>query len=335
MRHARILMQTAVVGFVLPLLACAGTDHQGAAPAPEYFLTADQTHNRFSAAIPPAIRVPSGAVVQVETREVTDHQLTPTSTAADLATLSFDPIHPLTGPVYVEEAEPGDVLAVTIHSAEVIAFGFAAIIPNFGFLADEFPEPYLKIFPHEPGATTAKLTDDIDVPLRPFAGVMGVAPDTDSMLTTIPPRANGGNLDNRHLQPGTTVYFPVLVEGGLFSIGDTHAAQGDGEVSGTGLEAAMRIVYEISVIKGGRQIQEPQYETADYYAVGAHATSLEAAAKQAVRYMIDYLMAEHGLSRQEAYVLCSLAGDLRIAEVVDMPNYWVAMHMPKSVFSGD
>ncbi len=316
------------------LAACVPADDRGAVPAPDYVLTADQTHNRFSATIPAAVRVESGAVVEVWTREASDGQLLPTSTAADVATLNFDPIHPLTGPVYVDGAAPGDVLAVTLLAIEIGDWGWAAIVPGFGFLADEFPEPYLKTFRLGPGATEGRFTDRIRIPLRPFAGVMGVAPATDSMWSTIPPRANGGNMDNRHLTVGTTVYFPVFVEGGLFSIGDTHAAQGDGEVSGTAIEAPMRIVYRIEVRKGQRPIPEPQYETDEFYAVTAFGTTLDDAAKKATRYMIDYLVQAHGLSREDAYVLCSLAGDLKISEVVDVPHVLVSMHMPKRVLGG-
>jgi acetamidase/formamidase len=151
------------------------------------------------------------------------------------------------------------------------------------------------------------------------------------MLSTIPPRANGGNMDNRHLTVGTTVYFPVFVEGALFSIGDTHAAQGDGEVAGTAIEAPMRIVYELNVIKGGRSIEEPQYETEEVYGVTAFATTIDEAARKATGYMIDYLVETHGLARPDAYALASLAGDLKISEVVDVPHMLVSMHMPKSV----
>lgn len=170
------------------------------------------------------------------------------------------------------------------------------------------------------------------MPLRPFAGVMGVAPDTDELLNTIPPRANGGNLDDPNLVAGTTVYFPVFVPGGLFSIGDTHAVQGLGEVSGTAMESPMRVVYEISVIKGGRPIAEPQDETNDYYATTGFATTIDEAARKATRYIIDYLVAEKGLSREDAYMLCSLAGDLKIAETADVPHMLVTMHMPKNIF---
>ncbi len=298
---------------------------------PDFTIDTSQTHNRFSAAIPPALRVPSGSVVEAFTKEATDGQFTPTSTVAAVSTLDFDPIHPLTGPVFVEGAQPGDVLAVTLLTIDIGEWGWAAIAPGFGFLADEFTEPYLATFTIQPDDTVATFRDRFRIPLRPFAGVMGVAPATDSMLSTIPPRANGGNMDNRHMTVGTTVYFPVFVEGALFSIGDTHAAQGDGEVSGTAIEAPMRIVYRVEVRKGGRQIREPEYETDEYFAVTAFATTLDEAARKATRYMIDYLVAEHGLTREDAYVLASLVADLRIAEVVDVPHVLVAMHMPKSV----
>lgn len=303
----------------------------GVVPDADFTLDTTQTHSRFSARIEPALRVPSGSVIEAFTKEASAGQITPTSTVADLATLDFDPIHPLTGPVYVEGAEPGDVLAVTLHEIEVLDWGWAVVIPGFGFLQDRFSEPFKMGFDVGPGVTHATFNERIRIPLRPFAGVMGVAPATDSMLSTIPPRANGGNMDNRHLTAGSTVYFPVFVEGALFSIGDTHAAQGDGEVSGTAIEAPMRIRYSVEVRKDGPALEEPQYETADAYGVTAFATTIDEAARKATGYMIDYLVAEHGLTPEEAYVLCSLAGDLKISEVVDVPHVLVSMHMPKEV----
>lgn len=332
--YGRLLGHSSMIALCL-LLSCVDTSTDGPEsarlPEPEYFLTADETHSRFSRTIPPTLTVPSGAVIQVQTREVTDEQLTANSTAEDLLTLNFDPIHPLTGPVYVEGAEPGDVLAVTLHKIEVGEWGWSAVIPGSGFLADEFTEPYLKTFVFEEGATHARFSDKIQIPLKPFPGVMGVAPDTDSLLSTVPPRANGGNMDNPYLTEGATVYFPVFVKGALFSIGDTHAAQGMGEVCGTAVESPMQIVYDVRVIKGKRKIQEPEYETDDYYAVTAFATTLDEAAKKATRYMIDYLVKEYGLEPDEAYVLCSLAGDLKIVEVVDLPHVHVSMHISKDV----
>ncbi len=318
---------------LLVLIGCGRSERPAAnqTPQPEYFLTSDQTHNKFSRSIAPVLTVPSGAVVQVETEEASDKQLSLDSEAEDVPEVKFDPIHPLTGPVYVEDAEPGDILAVTLHEIELGDWGWSGVFPGFGFLADEFTEPHLKTFQLGKDKQEVAFSETISVPLKPFPGVMGVAPETDSLLSTIPPRANGGNMDDPHLTKGTTVYFPVFVEGALFSIGDTHAAQGMGEVCGTAIEAPMRIVYQVDVIKGERKIQEPQYETDAYYAVTAFATTLDEAARKATRYMIDYLVAEHGLERTEAYVLCSLAGDLKIAEVVDVPHVLVSMHMSKDV----
>ncbi|MFC1730133.1 acetamidase/formamidase family protein [candidate division KSB1 bacterium] len=318
-------------GMVLFAGCTVQQDAQREVPEPEYFLGTDYIHSRFSSAIPPTLTVPSGAVIEVLTKEASDGQLDVNSTADALVTLDFDPIHPLTGPVYVEGAEPGDILAVILHEIEVGDWGWSGVTPGFGFLADDFGEAYLKTFAIEKGATEVRFSDTITIPLNPFPGVMGVAPATEEMLTTIPPRENGGNMDNPYMTAGTTVYFPVFVEGALFSIGDTHAAQGLGEVCGTAIEAPMRIIYQVVVIKDGRSIEEPQYETDDYYAVTAFATTLDEAARKAVRFMIDYLADEHGMDRTEAYVLCSLAGDLHIAEVVDVPHVLVAMHIPKKI----
>ncbi len=301
-------------------------------PEPEFTLTRDQTHARFSRSIPPVLTVPSGAVVAVETEEATDSQLSPESTAADVSSVDFDPIHPLTGPIFVEGAAPGDVLKVTLHSIELGDWGWGGVFPGFGYLADEFTEPFLKTFRFEKGATHVDFAKGIRLPLEPFPGVVGVAPDTDDLLSTIPPRANGGNMDDRELTAGATVYLPIFVEGALFSIGDTHAVQGDGEVSGTALEAPTRIVLQLEVLKGHRPIEEPQYERHDFYAVTAFGETLDVAAKKATGFMIDYLVAEKGLERTEAYVLASLAGRLKIAEVVDVPHVLVTMKMPKDIF---
>lgn len=304
-------------------------------PTPEFFLNQDQTHNRWSNSIEPIISVPSGSVIEVATEEASDQQLSTNSDVNDLNNLSFDPIHPLTGPVYVQNAQPGDVLKVTLHKIEMGDWGWTAIVPGFGFLADEFTDPYLKTFDFSKDKSAAKFNDNISIPLKPFPGVMGVAPATSDSLSTIPPRANGGNMDDPNIVEGTVVYFPVFVEGALFSIGDTHAAQGLGEVCGTAIEAPMKIVYEVEVIKNGRSIEEPQYETEEYYAVTGFGETIDEAAKKATRYMIDYLVDEHGLSREDAYALCSLAGDLKIAEVVDVPHMLVTMHMPKNIFTGN
>jgi len=222
-------------------------------------------------------------------------------------------------------------LAVTLHKIEVGNWAWSAIFPGFGYLADTYKDPYLRIFLIHKNDESIQFNDKIKIPIRPFAGVMGVAPDTDSLLSTIPPRANGGNMDDPNLVEGTTVYFPVFVDGALFSIGDAHAAQGLGEVCGTAVEAPMRFVFELNVIKNSKRIKEPQYETEQYYAVTAFGTTIDIATRKAIEYMIEYLVDEHGLTNQDAYMLCSLAGDLKIAEVVDVPHMLVTMHMSKDV----
>lgn len=299
---------------------------------PQFSLSTEATHNRFSASIPPTLTVPSGAIVEIHTKEASDGQLSPTSSSDDVLRLDFDPIHPLTGPIFVEGAEPGDVLRVELHTIELGDWGWTAITPGFGLLAGEFSDPYIKTFRFSEGDTHADFGDGIQIPLAPFAGVMGVAPATNEHLSTIPPRANGGNMDNRHMVEGTTVYFPIFVQGALFSIGDTHAAQGDGEVCGTAIEAPMRIVAELTVIKGQRAIAEPQYETDEFYAVTAFAGTLDEAAIKATRFMIDYLEAERSMARQDAYALASVAADLKISEVVDVPHVLVSMHIRKDIF---
>jgi acetamidase/formamidase len=324
---------------MLFLWGCTGQDQEKESgtvvttPKPQYFLKRNQTHNKFSKKIAPVLKVPSGSVIEAETEEASDKQVTLESGVEDMTKMSFDPIHPLTGPVYVEGAQPGDVLAVTLHKVEIGDWGWVGVFPGFGLLADEFKEPYYRAFKLGKDAKAIRFSDKITIPLKPFPGVMGVAPDTEEMLSTIPPRANGGNMDDPHMTEGTTVYFPVFVEGALFSIGDCHAVQGAGEVCGTAIEAPMRIIYEVNVIKGKKYLQEPQYETDTYYAVTAFATTLDEAAKKAMHYMVDYLEAEHGLDRTEAYVLCSLAADLKIAEVVDAPHMLVSVHISKKIFN--
>jgi acetamidase/formamidase len=301
-------------------------------PEINYTLTKDQTHNKFSNAIEPVIRVADGSVIEAFTEEAADDQIKLGMTWEEYVNLEdYDAnlVHPLTGPVYIEGAEPGDILKVTLHTVEIGDWGWTRIV-NGIFLEEEF-EPVLWTYSLSKDMTSIEFADGIVVPFDPFPGVMGVAPDTDEMLSTIPPRANGGNMDDPHMTEGTIMYFPVFVEGALFSIGDMHAAQGAGEVCGTAIEIPGRVVYEVNVIKDGRSMKEPQYETETTYAVTAFAPTLDEAARKANTYMVDYLEEEYDLSRSEAFMLTSLSGDLRIAEVVDK-NMMVTMHIKKSIF---
>ena len=219
-----------------------------------------------------------------------------------------------------------DLLKIDLHD-----YGWQAIVGGFGFLTDRFPDPKLNIHKIDVKNKTSMFNDKVKIPLKPFPGIMGVAPDTEEMLSTIPPRANGGNMDDPSLVEGTTVYFPVLVKGGLFSIGDGHAVQGLGEVCGTAIEAPMTFTYRLRVIKDKPEIKEPQYETDAYYAVTGFGTTIDIATKKAVNYMVDHLSNNYDISAEDAYMLCSLVGDLKIAEVVDVPNMLVTMHFPKSI----
>ncbi len=254
--------------------------------------------------------------------------------------LNFDLIHPLTGPVYVEGAEPGDALVVDIVSIKHKGWGWNAVIPGFGLLAEDFTEPYLHHY--KLGETTCEFRSDIHIPYEPFCGVMGVGPREAGRFNTIPPRENAGNIDIRHLTPGSRAFFPVLVPGALFSCGDCHSAQGDGEVNGTGIETKMSVTLMFNLQKNAnipelRFITPPgkKLTVADeggYYVVTAHGPDLFKDTQQAIRYMIDYLSSEHNMTREQAFCLCGAAVDLKISEVVDAPNWIVSAYLPLSIF---
>jgi acetamidase/formamidase len=221
------------------------------------------------------------------------------------------------------------------------SFGWTQIRPGRGLLPEaEFPKPFLQLWDLSDG-THARMGRDIAVPIAPFPGVMGTALDAAGGHSTMPPRKNGGNMDIKQLTAGTTLYLPVWVDGALFSAGDAHAAQGDGEVCVTAVEMMARATLRFG-LEPGRRLAEPQLRTrgpigaatqkGPFYATTAHGPDLFASAQQAVRYMIDHLVAERGLSREEAYVLASVAVDLKISEIVDAPNWIVSAFLPESIF---
>jgi acetamidase/formamidase len=297
-------------------------------------------HAFWDNAHPPRLRIKPGDTVVFETLEASANQVRPQSSHDVVAHLDFGVIHPLTGPVYVQGAEPGDALEVEIVSLKHKGWGWNAVIPGFGLLGDDFPNAYL----HHYKLTGSRciFRDDIVIPYEPFCGVMGVAPKESGRLNTIPPRQNAGNIDIRHLTPGTRVLFPVLAPGALFSCGDCHSAQGDGEVNGTGIETPMTVTLRLNVRKGA-PIPELRFITppgrkltvtdeAGYFVTTAHGPDLFKDAQQAVRYMIDYLASEHHMTREQAYCLCGAAVDLKISEIVDAPNWIVSAYLPLSVF---
>ena len=224
---------------------------------------------------------------------------------------------------------------------ETRGWGYTLIIPGFGLLPDDFPDPYIRVFDLSNGEF-AYLRDDIAIPVEPFFGTMGVCPAGAKEQAIMPPGRFGGNMDTRQLVQGTTLYLPVEVAGALFSCGDAHAAQGDGEVCVTGIEAPMHGELRFTLQKG-RQIPAPQYKTSGaltprvdeggWYGTTGVGPDLYAAAQDAVRAMIDHLAEEYGLSREDAYVLSSLCVDLRISEVVDAGQYVVSALLPLAVFT--
>jgi acetamidase/formamidase len=300
-------------------------------PKADFTITADKNHDKFSNAIPYQLRIPDGSVVEAFTLEATGGQLNIKSTMEDFEKVDMDKVHTLTGPIYVEGAQAGDVLAVEILDLEPGDWGWTGMGPDFGFLAGEWETHGFKTFALDKESNRVNFSENISIPLKPFLGVIGVAPPTEEMLVTFPPRSNGGNMDDPNMVKGTTVYLPVFVEGALLSVGDSHAVQGLGEVVGTAVECDMRALLRISVIKD-RKIAEPQYETDAYYATTGYGTTIDEAAKKATKYMITHISDTYGMSEGDAYMLCSLIGDLKIAEVVDMPHMLVTMHIPKDVF---
>ncbi|HRQ10767.1 MAG TPA: acetamidase/formamidase family protein, partial [Trueperaceae bacterium] len=205
------------------------------------FKTIHDTHHHFGwdNAIAPVLTVAPGAELELETVDSGGGQLTERSTAADVALLDFSKVNPVTGPIRVEGAEPGDALEVEILDFDESGWGWTGIIPGFGLLADEFNEPFMNISRYD--AKRVEFQPGIHLPTRPFPGTIGLALAEPGNHSVVPPRAQGGNLDVRDLTRGTKLWLPVAVPGALLSIGDTHAAQGDGEVCGTAVETAMTV----------------------------------------------------------------------------------------------
>jgi formamidase len=366
-------------------------------------------HNRWHPAIPPVAVAAPGDTVIFGTRDAFDHGLDRNSTAADVVALNLNLVHPLTGPLFVEGAEPGDVLAVTLKDIEPDRFGYTIVVPGFGFLRDVFPDPVLVRWDLTRAHATSPDLPGVKVRFNGFMGTIGVAPgpsevetyfqreaalaaaggfvlvpqpldaqpqdvcgpagaQRDRCLRTIPPRENGGNMDVKQMQRGTTLLLPCFVRGCLLSIGDVHYAQGDGEVSGTAIEMDATVTVEVDVRKGlGALVKQPHFEGGRqlkrlapkrfYATVGfplkaagevpaTHAyldgakigplTNLSEdvtlAARNALMHMVDWLVANKGLTPEQAYVLSSVAVDLRIGNLVDTPNVAVSAILDLDVF---
>lgn len=307
-----------------------------------HYFPSEQVHFTWDAAHEPVVTVESGDTVVVHTRDVSDNQITPASTAEAISALDWTRVYPLAGPIAVHGAEPGDTLAVEILDIHTQGWGWTAIIPGFGLLPEDFSAPYLKVFDLSQGEL-AYLRDDIAIPIEPFFGTMGVCPAGASNQAVMPPGIFGGNLDTRQLTRGTTLFLPVQVGGARFSCGDAHAAQGDGEVCVTGIEAPMYAALRFTLQKG-RRIPSPQFVTAGgllpkvnhagFYATTGVGPDLLKGAQDALRAMIAHLGENYGLGREDAYVLSSLCVDLKISEIVDAGVFVVSAFLPLAVFRG-
>ena len=308
--------------------------------SPSTRIAADQNHLAWDPAIAPVASVGSGDVVEFECLDASNGQLDAESTTETLANLDFERVDQVTGPVEVSGAEPGDTLQVDLLEFETADWGWTASIPGFGLLADDFPDGHLKITRLPAAGDRVEFWPGIRLPLAPFCGELGVAPETGPR-STIPPDLHGGNMDTRHLVAGSTLFLPVFHAGARFSIGDGHATQGDGEVSGTAIETPMRAVVRLTVRKdvhvtGPEFIAAPDPHAAlrsgPRYATDGIGPDLMVAARDALRRMIDWLGREHGLESMQAYLLSSVVVDLRISEIVDVPNYVVTAHCPLGIF---
>ena len=352
-------------------------------------------HNRWHENIEPVVEVDPGDTVVYETRDAFDGQLNGESTAEDVGNLDLSGVHPLTGPVFVKGAEPGDLLEVKLVAVEADPWeqwGYTVEVPGFGFLRDDFPEPYIVHWRlHGNEYAESEQLPGVRIRCNPHPGVLGLAPSVELRqrateregalaerggfallpdpegavpadeeiaregLRTIPPRETAGNIDIKQLSPGTTVLLPVYAEGGLVSTGDVHYAQGDCEACGTAIEVRTRVHLRFGIRKGEaerRGIRDLQFFRDDYFMVpelaaprrffattgiGVHkdgtneSEDLSLSAKNALLNMIEHLETR-GFDRQQAYALCSVAVDLRISQVVDVPNLLVSALLPLDIF---
>jgi len=300
------------------------------------------SHLGWNNAFPPYLTINPGETIAFETIDASNDQLSPTSTVEDVAKLDFSRVDPVTGPVYIDGAEPGDAIKVTLLQLEPSGWGWTALIPGFGLLADQFPQPELRLWDYKPDNKGPLLYGSVaKVPLKAMCGNLGLAPAEPGTHSTVPPRRTGGNLDTRDIGEGTELYLPVEVAGGLFSVGDTHAAQGDGELCGTGIESPMRVAAKFELVKGAN-LAFPRFttpgpvtrhlDTKGYEVTTGVSPDLYQCARDAVSGMIDLISARYKLSAADAYMLISITSDLRITEIVDRPNFVVSLYFPRLVF---
>ena len=297
-------------------------------------------HHGWNNAFEPRLRITPGEIVHFETVDASSGQLNRDSTSADLAKLDLSRVNPVTGPLYVDGAKPGDALKVTVLSMRPSGWGWTGNIPGFGLLTEQFPDARLHHWHYGPGLTPAMYGPGGRVPLKPMCGTIGVAPAEPGLHSIIPPRNVGGNMDVRDIAEGTELWLPIEIEGAIFSVGDTHAAQGDGEVCGTAIESPIDVSLKIELVEDAR-LRMPRYLTPGpvashldkkgYEVTTGIGPDLMAGAKAAVSDMVELLSRRYGFSPIDAYMLCSVCADLRISSIVDVPNWVVSFYFPRIV----
>jgi acetamidase/formamidase len=304
--------------------------------------TIHHRHHGWDNTLPAVTRIAPGDSLEFEVADASGGQLCENSVVADVGRMDFGRINPVTGPVHIDGAEPGDILKVTLLSFAPSGWGWTANIPGFGLLAEDFKEAALHLWRYEAETLAPALFGRwAKVPLKPFTGTIGLALAEPGLHSIVPPRRVGGNMDVRDIAQGTELYLPVEVKGALFSVGDTHAAQGDGEVCGTAIESPMRVALKFDLVKQ-TPLAFPRFRTPGpvtrhldakgYDVATGIGPDLMEAARAAVRSMVDLLGRERGMPAIDAYMLCSVCGDLRISEIVDMPNWTVSFYLPRIVF---
>ena len=339
--------------FVIFSMACLAvpvlvTAQQSAAPAGQSYQLRPSAKTvawgYYDAKAAPALRIQSGDAVQIQTLVTASRER---FESAGLWPDQVEPAwrdvyenvkehgpgpHMLTGPVYVEGAEPGDVLEVRIQKIQLaIPYALNAFSPGRGFLPEDFPYERVRAIPLDRDRMVANFGSGIEIPLRPFFGSMGVAPPPSAgRISSAPPWVNAGNLDNKELVEGTTLYIPIHARGALFEVGDGHAGQGDGEVDITAMETSLIGTFQF-VVRKDMKLRWPRAETPTQFITMGLDEDLTAATKMAVREMIDFLVEEKHMTRDDAYMLASVAADLHVTQVVD-GNKGVHMMIAKSIF---
>jgi acetamidase/formamidase len=303
----------------------------------EHTLAAEPTHSVWNRSLEPRLRIEPGDEVQVECVDASGGQVQPGMTTAQYLTIDRTKIHALTGPIWIEGADPGDVVEIDVLATRHAGWGWSSVVEGLGFLKERFHEPYLFHWQLD-GESTSSLEPAI-VPVRPFLGVMGVARAEDGAFRTRPPGPFGGNLDVRELCAGSKLYLPVYNKGALFSCGDGHAAQGDGEVCINGIECPLDVTLAFHLHKR-QPLAGPIVEasdkaaadsTADAWVVVETGTDLLAASRAATGRMVDLLVGRWGFSDVHAYILCSVALKLRLSQMVNEPVYTVSAALSKQI----